>query len=79
MNEYKNLVKEITQQILQKNIHIVQARRRGRHDKKLLLTIKVIDENLQILATTMLSSANSAFSLLKQMEKIRGLLMDLKE
>lgn len=79
MNEYKSLVKEITNHILQTNVQIVQARRRGRHDKKMLLTVKVIDENLQILATTMLSPYNSAFALLKQIEKIRGLLMDLQE
>lgn len=79
LNRYKNLVKDITNLILKNNVEIVQARRRGRHDKKILLTVKVIDENLQILATTMLSPSNSAFSLLKQIEKIRGLLMDLKE
>jgi uncharacterized protein len=79
LQKYKNLVKEITTLILKNNTEIVQARRRGRNDKKILLTVKIIDENLQLLATTMLSPANSAFSLLKQIEKIRGLLMDIKE
>jgi uncharacterized protein YaaR (DUF327 family) len=43
------------------------------------MTVKILDENIQILASTMLSPQNSAFSLLKQLERIRGLLMDLKE
>ncbi|MCB1157839.1 MAG: DUF327 family protein, partial [Leptospiraceae bacterium] len=75
----KTLVKDIIDQILQNNTEIVHARRRGRHDKKILVTVKIIDENLQLLALTMLSTQNSAFNLLKQIEKIRGLLLDLKE
>jgi uncharacterized protein YaaR (DUF327 family) len=57
----------------------VQARQRGRMDKKVLMTVKVIDENIQLLAMTMLNPANSAFGLLKQIEKIRGLLLDLNK
>lgn len=77
--EYKKLVKDITNTILKKNTQLNQARQRGRNDKKILMTVKILDENIHILATTMLSPNNSAFSLLKQIERIRGLLMDLKE
>ncbi|MCB1177033.1 MAG: DUF327 family protein [Leptospiraceae bacterium] len=79
LTEYKNLIKDITNSILKNNMQMVQARRRGRADKKVLMSVKIIDENIQILAMTMLNPNNSAFSLLKQIEKIRGLLMDLKE
>ena len=79
MNEYKKLVKDITNTILKNNTQLTQARQRGRNDKKILMTVKILDENIQILASTMLSPQNSAFSLLKQIERIRGLLMDLKE
>ena len=79
MNEYKKLVKDITNTILKNNTELTQARQRGRNDKKILMTVKILDENIQILASTMLSPQNSAFSLLKQIERIRGLLMDLKE
>lgn len=79
LTEYKKLVKDITNSILKNNTQLVQAKQRGRNDKKILMTVKIIDENIQILASTMLSPQNSAFSLLKQLEKIRGLLMDLKE
>lgn len=78
LTEYKVLVKNIVDSILKTNYKTFRAKLRGRNDHKLLTYVKVIDENLQILTHTMLSPANSAFSLLKQVEKIRGLLMDLK-
>lgn len=79
MESYKKLIKEITSAIVKNNMQLTQARQRGRNDKKILMSVKIIDENIQILAMTMLNPGNSAFSLLKQVEKIRGLLMDLKE
>lgn len=79
LNLYKNLVKDITNAIIKNNMKLSQARQRGRSDKKILMTVKIIDENIQILAMTMLNPANSAFHLLKQLERIRGLLMDIKE
>jgi uncharacterized protein len=79
LDTYKNLIKDITNAILKHNIELVQARQRGRNDKKILMTVKVIDQNIQILATTMLSTNNSAFHLLKQLDRIRGLLLDLQK
>lgn len=79
LETYKILVKDITNAILKSNTELVQAKQRGRMDKKILMTVKVIDENIQILAMTMLNPANSAFNLLKQIEKIRGLLLDLSK
>ncbi len=79
LEEYKKLVKDIIKEILKNNTKLVQARQRGRNDNKVLMTVKIIDETIHLLASTMLSSNNSAFSLLKQMEKIRGLLTDIKE
>lgn len=79
LEEYKNLVKDIIDEILKKNTVLTEAKKRGRNDQKVLIIVKVIDQNIQILAQTMLSPNNSAFGLLKQMEKIRGLLRDIKE
>ncbi len=79
LNLYKNLIKDITNSILKNNMKLSQARQKGRSDKKILMTVKIIDENIQILAMTMLNPANSAFSLLKQVERIRGLIMDILE
>jgi uncharacterized protein YaaR (DUF327 family) len=79
LETYKELVKDITNAIIKSNTSLVQARQRGRMDKKVLMTVKVIDENIQLLAMTMLNPANSAFGLLKQIERIRGLLLDLNK
>ncbi len=79
LETYKELVKDIANAIIKSNTSVVQARQRGRMDKKVLMTVKVIDENIQLLAMTMLNPANSAFGLLKQIEKIRGLLLDLNK
>jgi uncharacterized protein YaaR (DUF327 family) len=79
LNTYKSLVKDIVNAIMKNNMKLSQARQRGRTDKKILMTVKIIDENIQILAMTMLNPANSAFSLLKQLERIRGLIMDILE
>ncbi|MDX1959542.1 MAG: DUF327 family protein [Leptospiraceae bacterium] len=79
MNSYKNLVKEIVNEILKSNTTLSQARQRGKNDKRILMSVKVIDENIQILALTMINPNNSAFNLLKQIEKIRGLLLDMQQ
>lgn len=79
LTEYKKLVKDITNAILKKNMQLTQARQRGRSDNKILMSVKIIDEKIQVLAMTMLNPNNSAFNLLKQIEEIRGMLMDIKE
>ncbi len=79
LEKYKAHIKTITEIVLQKNHKLVQARQRGRTDKKILMSVKIVDEKLQILTLTMLSPNNSAFNLLKQMEEIRGLLMDMMQ
>ena len=79
IKDKENSFLSILESILKNNTQLTQARQRGRNDKKILMTVKILDENIQILASTMLSPQNSAFSLLKQIERIRGLLMDLKE
>lgn len=77
LEEYKSIVRKIIQLIIQKNTKLVLARRRGEADQKILHTIKIIDENIQLLATNMVNKNNSAFAMLKEIEKIRGLLFDL--
>ncbi|MBE7412806.1 MAG: YaaR family protein [Leptospiraceae bacterium] len=79
LEEYKSIVRKIIQLIIQKNTKFVLAKRRGETDMKLLHTVKIIDENIHLLATTMISKNNSAFIALKQIEKIRGLLFDISK
>lgn len=79
LEEYKSIVRKIIQLIIEKNTKLVLAKRRGEADQKILHTVKIIDENIQLLATTMVNKNNSAFALLKQIEKIRGLLFDMSK
>lgn len=86
LEEYKEIIKKIIKQILQKNTIVINSRskvssilRKNENSEKCLHTVKIIDANIQILATTMVSQNNTAFALLKQLEKIRGLLFDLNK
>lgn len=78
LKEYKDHIKQIASLILKKNYKVQQAPLRGRNDQKDIRFVKVIDEKLDILASTMFSPSNSAFTILKQLDEIRGLLIDVK-
>lgn len=78
LENYKKHIKEIAEIILKENYKVEQAPRRNKADLKELKYVKILDEKLHILANTMFSSNNSAFSLLRQFEDIRGFLVDLK-
>lgn len=78
LNEYKEHIKQIASLILKKNYKIQQAPLRGRNDQRDIRFVKIVDEKLDILARTMFSPSNSAFTILKQLDEIRGLLIDVK-
>ncbi|TGL15158.1 YaaR family protein [Leptospira meyeri] len=78
LESYKKHIKQIAELILRKNYKVMQAPQRGRNDQKDVRYVKVVDEKLDLLAKTMFSPNNSAFVILKQLDEIRGLLIDLK-
>ncbi|MDF3820930.1 YaaR family protein [Leptospira sp. 96542] len=78
LKTYKDHIKQIAEIILKKNYKVLQAPQRGRNDQKDIRYVKVIDEKLDILARTMFSPSNTAFAILKQLDEIRGLLVDLR-
>ncbi|PKA27834.1 hypothetical protein CH381_02830 [Leptospira sp. mixed culture ATI2-C-A1] len=78
LESYKKHIKQIAELILKKNYKVMQAPQRGRNDQKDIRYVKVVDEKLDLLAKTMFSPNNSAFVILKQLDEIRGLLIDLK-
>jgi uncharacterized protein YaaR (DUF327 family) len=78
LSEYKNHIKQIAQLILKKNHKVIQAPARGRNDTKDIRYVKILDDKLDLLANTMFSPTNSAFAILKQLDEIRGLLIDIK-
>jgi uncharacterized protein YaaR (DUF327 family) len=78
LSEYKEHIKQIAQLILKKNHKVIQVPSRGRNDTKDIRYVKILDDKLDLLANTMFSPTNSAFAILKQLDEIRGLLIDLK-
>lgn len=75
---YKQHVKTIAEIVLKKNYKLLQATLKGRSDQRDLRYVKILDEKLDLLAKTMFSPQNTAFHILKQMDEIRGLLIDLR-
>lgn len=79
LDEYKEHIKAITSLILKKNMKIQSYYKRKNEDTKVLSVIRIIDDNLQVLAGLIMDPGNAAFALMKRMTDIRGLLLDIKE
>ena len=76
---YKSHIQNILHKIMDKNTKLETAQRRNRSDQKILVTAKIIDEKLHLLAQTIISGSNTAFDILKRTQDIRGLLMDIRD
>jgi len=77
MNKYKSMVKSILKMLLDSDtsVETLQRRRRDRAD---FVIIDKINDRLDLIATTISQKSNKAFNLLKTIEEIRGLLLDLR-
>lgn len=78
--DYKELVRSIANATLKKNIKVLKLDRRSRNGEKMeLRVIRILDERLQQMVRMMHSSRNSAFQMMKTMDEIRGLLLDMHD
>ncbi|SRR6056297_133327 len=77
MNKYKSMVRSILKMLLDSDtsVETLQRRRRDRAD---FVIIDKINDRLDLIATTISQKSNKAFNLLKTIEEIRGLLLDLR-
>ncbi|MFW5770693.1 MAG: DUF327 family protein [Spirochaetota bacterium] len=77
MNKYKSLVRSIMKMLLDSDtsVETLQRRRRDRAD---FVIVDKINDRLDLIATTLTQKSNKAFNLLKTIEEIRGLLLDLR-
>ncbi len=77
MNKYKAMVKSILKILLDSDtsVETLQRRRRDRAD---FVVIDKINDRLDQIASTITRENNKAFNLLKTIEEIRGLLLDLR-
>jgi len=77
MNKYKSMVRAILKMLLDSDtsVETLQRRRRDRAD---FVIIDKINDRLDRIASTISQKNNKAFNLLKTIEEIRGLLIDLR-
>lgn len=77
--EYRELVKKIASVTLKQNFRIKKIKRKLKNSETIELSvIEVLNEKLQQMTRVMQSPDNSAFFLLKTLEDIRGLLLDIR-
>ncbi|MBX7059236.1 MAG: YaaR family protein [Leptospirales bacterium] len=80
LQRYKQLVAAIARETLRRNTRIRKIRRRSRSGDEVELSIvEFVDERLQRMANLIHSRGNSAFQILKAVEEIRGILIDVRE
>jgi uncharacterized protein YaaR (DUF327 family) len=80
MERYKNQIRSLLQVIIKNNTRVQKQFTpiRGSSLKKEYSHIEIVDEKLKILAETIAHHQNSAFQILKQMDSIKGFLLDIE-
>ncbi|TGK21109.1 DUF327 family protein [Leptospira fluminis] len=78
LNVYKKIVQSILREAMDRNARVETLRSRAKGgSEKMYQIVTVIDEKVQTLADFIIHPENSTFDLMKRMENIRGLLVDL--
>lgn len=80
MQRYKEQIRSLLLVIIKKNtrVHKQFTPIRGSSLKKEYTHIEILDDKLKILAETISHHQNSAFQILKQMDSIKGFLLDIE-
>ncbi len=80
LENYKNQVRSLLGLILQKNVEYKKLRSPipGTDQKREYTYLEYLDEKLKLLAEIISHPQNSAFQILKQMDNIKGFLIDLQ-
>ena len=79
LSAYRNAVIQIAKLTLQKNVNLKKIRKLNKNKKVELTLLEFLDERLQRMAILMFSPQNSAFSMLKILDEIRGILLDVRQ
>lgn len=80
LRRYRELIIKIARATLNQNTRIRKVRRsNSRGETVELSVVDFINEKLKKMAETILHPQNSAFHLLKTVEEIRGILLDVRE
>lgn len=76
MNRYKAMVQKILKMVLDESIETQTIRRRRRDNRADWNVAEIINEKIHAISEA-ITRRNTAFNLLKTMEEIRGLILDL--
>ncbi len=80
LNRYRNLVKNIASATISTNIQLKKMKRRNRNgDDVELSVLRFVDERLRAMVAMLHSPRNTAFQMMKSMDEIRGILLDVKD
>lgn len=74
---YKKLVKNFLKEASEQAFHVNQQRGRSRRGRSILITIKTIDLEVEQMIDDFLRNKTEPAEVLEQLDKIRGMLVDL--
>lgn len=78
LEAYKRIVQGILKEVMDRNTSLETLRTRAKGgSEKVYQVVQIVDEKIQTLADFIVHPENSTFDLMKRMEDIRGLLVDL--
>ena len=79
LDRYRKIVIQIAKMTLKKNVSFKKIKQRKAQGKWVELSVvEYVDERLQKMIGLLRAPQNSAFAMLKSIEEIRGILMDLR-
>lgn len=78
LKAYRELVKAIAEQLLKDNVKVAKLKRRVKGGDVELSVVQIIDDRLHRMMIMLQSKENTAFQILRNLDEIRGLLMDLR-
>lgn len=78
LSSYRELVKGIAREILNSNMKVAKLKRRVRGNDVELNVLQIIDDRLHRMMMALQSKSNTGFQILRNLDEIRGLLMDLR-
>lgn len=79
LKAYRDLIKAILKETIQRNTAVRKLVRKGRSGGEYEMNVvSIVDERLQKMIYAIRSPGNTAFQILKNIEEIRGMLLDIK-
>jgi len=76
MSRYRSLVQKILKEISNESFHIKELNAKSRHSEKIYTVVETVNDKLLELSEA-ITKGSPAFALMKTMEEIRGLILDL--